>query len=147
MREYEPKKVVDDLNPTEDGEASEETHCASNQAQLSLSCHLGGEFFHKYVYNFVLSHCVHRYHLKVGHLYVPLNLVIGGRIKEDVHLLQRSLGVNVDAIFWVKLHVLDIVFFVSLVLFPERYMSCLLSFHGGGIHLMKVWQLVNAIRA
>ena len=30
--EKEPEKVVDDLNPTEDGEASEEAHCASNQA-------------------------------------------------------------------------------------------------------------------
>ena len=26
----EPEEVVDDLNPTEDGEASEETHCASD---------------------------------------------------------------------------------------------------------------------
>ena len=25
----EPEKVVDDLNPAEDGEASEKTHCAS----------------------------------------------------------------------------------------------------------------------
>ena len=24
-----PEKVVDDLNPTEDGEASEQAHCAS----------------------------------------------------------------------------------------------------------------------
>ena len=38
--EDEPEKVVDDLNPTEDGEASEETHCASYQAQLGLHCHL-----------------------------------------------------------------------------------------------------------
>ena len=35
-----PQKVVDDLNPTEDGESSEEAHCAPYQAQLSLSCHL-----------------------------------------------------------------------------------------------------------
>ena len=38
--EGEPKKVVDDLDPAEDGEASEETHCASYQTKLSLSCHL-----------------------------------------------------------------------------------------------------------
>ena len=36
----EPKQVVDDLNPTEDGEASEEAHCASNQTQLGLHRHL-----------------------------------------------------------------------------------------------------------
>ena len=32
--------VVDDLDPAEDGEASEETHRPSYQTQLSLSCHL-----------------------------------------------------------------------------------------------------------
>ena len=36
----EPDKVVDDLHPTEDGEASEKAHGASYQAQLSLSGHL-----------------------------------------------------------------------------------------------------------
>ena len=36
----EPEKIVDDLDPTEDGEASEEAHCASNEAQLGLGCHL-----------------------------------------------------------------------------------------------------------
>ena len=35
-----PDDLVDDLNAIEDGEASEKTHCASNQAQLSLQCHL-----------------------------------------------------------------------------------------------------------
>ena len=33
-------EVVDDFDPTEDGEASEKTHCASYQAQLGLHCHL-----------------------------------------------------------------------------------------------------------
>ena len=37
---HEPQKIVDDLDPTEDGEASEETHCASNKTKLGLSCHL-----------------------------------------------------------------------------------------------------------
>ena len=37
---YKPDQKVDDLNPTEDGEASEETHCASNKTKLGLSCHL-----------------------------------------------------------------------------------------------------------
>ena len=36
----QPDEVVDDLDPTEDGEASEKAHCASYQAQLSLHCHL-----------------------------------------------------------------------------------------------------------
>ena len=40
-----PDHVVDDLDATEDGEASEKTHCASNQAQLSLQCHLLNHFY------------------------------------------------------------------------------------------------------
>ena len=47
---------VDDLHPTEDGEASEEPHGASDETK---SC------FH-------------------GYLYVSFNLVIGGRVKENV---------------------------------------------------------------
>ena len=35
-----PEQVVDDFNPTEDGEASEKTHRASYEAQLGLHCHL-----------------------------------------------------------------------------------------------------------
>ena len=35
-----PEKVVDDFDPTEDGEASEKAHCASYKAQLGLHCHL-----------------------------------------------------------------------------------------------------------
>ena len=37
---YKPDQKVDDLNPAEDGEASEETHCPPNQPQGCLSCHL-----------------------------------------------------------------------------------------------------------
>ena len=36
-----PKQIVDNLNPAENGEAGEETHCASDQSKLSLRCHLG----------------------------------------------------------------------------------------------------------
>ena len=36
----EPDHVVDDLHPAEEGEASEEAHCASNEAQLGLGCYL-----------------------------------------------------------------------------------------------------------
>ena len=39
-----PEEVVDDLDPTEDGEASEEAHCAPYQTQLSLSSHLPMEY-------------------------------------------------------------------------------------------------------
>ena len=35
-----PDKVIDDLDPTEDGEASEKAHCASYKAQLGLHCNL-----------------------------------------------------------------------------------------------------------
>ena len=38
--EGEPKKVVDDLDPAEDGEASEETHRSSNETKLGLQGHL-----------------------------------------------------------------------------------------------------------
>ena len=36
----EPDHVVEDLDPAEEGEASEEAHCASNEAQLGLGGHL-----------------------------------------------------------------------------------------------------------
>ena len=35
-----PQEVVDDLDPAENGEAGEETHCASDQSKLGLRCHL-----------------------------------------------------------------------------------------------------------
>ena len=35
-----PDEVVDDFDPTEDGEASEKAHCASYQTQLGFHCHL-----------------------------------------------------------------------------------------------------------
>ena len=35
-----PHKVIDDLYSTEDGEASEKAHGASNQTQLGFHCHL-----------------------------------------------------------------------------------------------------------
>ena len=35
-----PEQEVDDLNPTEDGEASEEAHCAPNETQLGLHSYL-----------------------------------------------------------------------------------------------------------
>ena len=41
--EEELDGIVDDLDATEDGEAGEETHCASDQSKLGLRCHLGGE--------------------------------------------------------------------------------------------------------
>ena len=36
----QPEKVVDDLDSTEDGEASEKAHGASYQTQLGFHCHL-----------------------------------------------------------------------------------------------------------
>ena len=35
-----PEKVVDDLDPTEDGESCKKAHGASYKAQLCLHCHL-----------------------------------------------------------------------------------------------------------
>ena len=47
----------DDLNAADDGESSEESHGASDETQLGLSLDL----------------------------LVPLDLVVGGRVKEDLH--------------------------------------------------------------
>ena len=47
---------VDNLNPTEDGEAGEEPHGAADETNL------GGQ----------------------SHLHIPFNLVIGGRVKVDL---------------------------------------------------------------
>ena len=55
-----PDEKEDDLNPTDDGEASEESHGASNETQLGLRLDL----------------------------LVSLNVVKGGRVKEDMHRLQ-----------------------------------------------------------
>ena len=56
-----PEEKEDDLNPTDDGESSEKSHCASNKTQLALKLDL----------------------------LVPHNLVVGGRVKEYVDKLQR----------------------------------------------------------
>ena len=50
-RQEELSKVVDDLHPTEDGEASEEAHGATNEPQRCLSCHL-----HIFL-NFIIGCC------------------------------------------------------------------------------------------
>ena len=62
VKEKEPEDVVDDLDPTEDGEASEETHRSSDEAKLGFQ----------------------------GHLLVLFHFVVGGGVKEDlneVHLI------------------------------------------------------------
>ena len=55
--------IVDYLDPTEDGEASEEPHGAADEAELGLQ----------------------------GHLQISFNLVIGGRVKVDLEKMQRSI--------------------------------------------------------
>ena len=50
----------DNLDATDDGESSEESHGASNETQLGLGLDL----------------------------LVPLNLVVGGRVKVDLHQLE-----------------------------------------------------------
>ena len=52
----EPDGIVDDLDPTEDGEASEETHRSSDEAKLGFQ----------------------------GHLLVLFHFVVGGDVKEDL---------------------------------------------------------------
>ena len=60
IEQDKPEKKEDDLNPTDDGEACEESHGASNKAQLGL-------------------------HLD---LLVSLDVVEGGRVKVDLHQLK-----------------------------------------------------------
>ena len=48
----EPDGVVDDLDPTEDGEASEETHRSPNETKLGLQGHL------LVLFHFVIGWCV-----------------------------------------------------------------------------------------
>ena len=55
---------VDNLDSTDDGESSEESHGASDETQLGLSLDL----------------------------LVPLDLVVGGRVKVDLHQLEGGLG-------------------------------------------------------
>ena len=73
----EPDHKVDDLDPTEEGEASEETHRASNEAQLGLSCHL-----HESVFASIQKSDCFRFYLDV-----PFDLVVGCCVKENVDSL------------------------------------------------------------
>ena len=53
---------VNNLDPTEDGESSEQSHGAANQTKLGLQ----------------------------GHLLILLNLIISGRVEVDLDQLQGS---------------------------------------------------------
>ena len=55
--------IVDDLDPTEDGEAGEEPHGSTDEAELGLQ----------------------------GHLHIPLYLVVGCRVEVDLDQLQFSI--------------------------------------------------------
>ena len=57
---YRPEEKEDDLDPADDGEASEESHGASNKTQLGLRLDL----------------------------LVSLDVVKGGRAEKDLHQLQ-----------------------------------------------------------
>ena len=63
-KNYEPKEKEDDLNATDNGESRKESHGASDETQLGLSLDL----------------------------LVPLDLVVGGRVKVDLHQLEGGLG-------------------------------------------------------
>ena len=64
LKWFAPEEKEYNFNPTDDGEASEESHGASNETQLGLSLDL----------------------------LVPLDLVVGGRVKVDLHQLEGGLG-------------------------------------------------------
>ena len=65
-RWFAPEKKEDDLNPTDDGEASEESHGASNETQLGLRLDL----------------------------FVSLYVVKGGCVKADFHKLKSWLKLS-----------------------------------------------------
>ena len=72
LREEKSKKpgdVEDDFDSTEDGEASEKAHCASNQAQLGFHCHL----YHVWVLKEYLE-----MRWKQGNYFYVLNLSLSG---------------------------------------------------------------------
>ena len=60
IEQNKPEKKEDNLNPTDDGEAGEESHGASNETQLGLRLDL----------------------------LVPLDVVKSGRVKEDLNPLD-----------------------------------------------------------
>ena len=60
----QPEEKEDDLDTADNGESSEESHGASDETQLGLSLDL----------------------------LVPLDLVVGGRVKVDLHQLEGGLG-------------------------------------------------------
>ena len=60
----QPEEIEDDLDPADDGESSEESHGASNQAQLALQLDL----------------------------LVSLDVVKGCRVKVDLHHMQFGLN-------------------------------------------------------
>ena len=64
MMSYKPKQKEYDLNATDDGKASEESHGASNETQLGLRLDL----------------------------LVSLDVVKGGRVKEDLNHLKGGWG-------------------------------------------------------
>ena len=74
IKKETPDEVVDYLDPTKDGEASEKAHCASYQTQLGFHCHL--KIFTKLLKN---------------HLLIPLNLIVGCRVKVDVYRFKRCM--------------------------------------------------------
>ena len=71
---FQPEQKVNDLHPTDDGEASEESHGASNETQLGLRL------------DFLVS----------------LNLVKGGCFKSDFNNLKGWLGELVT--WWLHLY-------------------------------------------
>ena len=64
MQKYRPDEKEDDLDPTDDGEASEESHGAADQTQLRV---------------------------RLDPL-VPLDLVKRGSVKEDLDNLEGCVG-------------------------------------------------------
>ena len=75
-RHDEPNQKVENFDSTEDWETSEEAKGASDKTQRWLNCHLLWKFFLQKPSESLRSMC---------YLDIPLDLIKGGRVKEDVN--------------------------------------------------------------
>ena len=84
----QPEEKEDDLDATDDGEPSEEPHCASNETQLSLVLDLLVSLNLVKSFGFSFSFTFSPIRLD---LLLSLNLIKGGRVKVDLYQLEGGL--------------------------------------------------------
>ena len=101
-------EVEDDLEPTQDGEASEEAHCPSNKSQLSFDCHLQVRFstpnkivnckqdFQRQARfstpSKIFNSKQYKHFFNIFHLHISLNLVEGCCSNVNVHRFKGCIS-------------------------------------------------------